>query len=145
MLNLARVAVQTRGKIPEMLSELGISLRVLSQRLSLLRRLGLARTVTLFDPAGLGLSAGATVMVRMAALDARALTAFEAYLVASDCVATACQVTGDYDYRLTTFHADWREAHQWARALGHRHDVDVAVVMMSQRVFGHELSGLVLR
>jgi hypothetical protein len=143
-LNVIEAAIRTKGRISDIIGDLGVPDKVLRHRLSLLRGLGLARTVTIIDPSRLGRSVQSTVMVGMRALNASALIAFEAHLLACDCVATASQIAGDYDYRLTTFHADWREAHQWVRALGHRPDVDRAALVTTRRVFGHELSGVPL-
>jgi hypothetical protein len=66
--------------------------------------------------------------------------AFEAMLVRDPAVATADKIVGDYDYRITSYHADRFEASDWVRMLlanGAAH-VDHVIV---QDARGHELAG----
>jgi hypothetical protein len=145
MRELYQAALAAQGSIEQMLRDLKISRFVLSQRLSILRSLGIAQLVTLQNPIARGAAQQSTVWVRLTDVDAEDIARFEAELIADPAVAGAQCVLGDFDYRLSTFHRDWREAAQWARELRQRPKVAVVDVMNVEHLFGDELPGLILR
>jgi hypothetical protein len=145
MRELYRAALAARGSIEQMLRDLRISRLVMSQRLSILRSLGIAQLVTLHNPIARGAGQQSTAWVRLVDADAGDIARFEEALIADSHVAGAQRVIGDFDYRLSTFHRDWREAAQWARELRQRAKIDVVEMMNVQHLFGDDLPGLILR
>ena len=55
--------------------------------------------------------------LRVDAVRPDALVALERQIVDDPLVTTAARITGRYDYRLFSRHADYRDAHAWSRAL----------------------------
>ena len=145
MRELYQAAVESQGSIGRMREDLGLTARVLSQRLSILRSLGVARTVTLHDPLARGTKHRCTTWVRMASMTIEDIAGFEADLVADPAVTSAQRVTGSFDYRLSTHHRDWADGAKWARALRCRPEVAEVEQIAVRHLFGDDLPGLVLR
>ncbi|WP_165186714.1 hypothetical protein [Caulobacter soli] len=144
MRELYQAAMASQGQISGMLEDLGLTARVLGHRLSILRSLGVARTVTLHDPLARGAKHRSTTWVRMASMRPEHIDQFEGDLVADHAVTSAQRVTGGFDYRLSTHHRDWAEAAKWARALRCRPEVAEVEQIAVRHVFGNDLPGLVL-
>lgn len=145
MRELYKAAIAAQGSIEQMLRDLKISRLVMSQRLSILRSLGIAQLVTLHNPIARGVDQQSTVWVRLVDATPGDIAGFEDELIADPAVAGAQRVIGDYDYRLSTYHRDWREAAQWARDLRQRAKIDAVEMMNVQHLFGDDLPGLILR
>lgn len=145
MRQLCDAAYRSKGHVGLILNELGLTLRVISQRLSILRTLGVGRLITLQDPAALGLEYQMTVLVRLRPASATQFSLFEHDVIADPTVAGAQRIAGDFDYRLSTFHRDWRDAAHWIRTLRQRADVGDIDAHNVQPVFGDDLPGLALR
>jgi hypothetical protein len=145
MQELYGAALTARGSIDGMLEQLGVPFRVLAQRLSMLRSLGVAKLVTLHDPVAQGAGQQMTVWVRMACETPAALARFERDLVEDPSVSGAQRLLGDFDYRLSTFHPCWREAAAWTRDLRNRPEVLTVKDVNVRPLFGDDLPGLVLR
>ena len=145
MRELYQAAMTSQGCMTRMLEELGLTARVLAQRLSILRSLGVARTVTLHDPLARGTKHWCTTWVRMASMTPDHIAQFETDLIADPVVTSAQRVTGGFDYRLSTHHRDWAEGAQWARALRCRPEVAEVEQIALRHLFGDDLPGLVLR
>lgn len=142
---LCQAAISTGGSLRRMCSVLGVSEDALRQRLSLLRRLGLARRMTLFDLSAVRGEGRSTAWVRMAQMQPAAIEAFEQILREDPHVVSAQRVTGDCDYRLSCLHQDHHQAARWARALRCRHEVREVRQVELQPLFGDELPGVVIR
>ena len=145
MRDLYEAAIQARGDVRAMLDHMRLGARVLLHRVSILRSEGVARTITLYNPSATGAEHQSRVFVRMASMHADDIERFETALIDDGAVTTAVKVTGNYDYRLTTFHKDWREAAQWARRLRLQPTVAQVEEIHVRHLFGHELPGVVLR
>jgi hypothetical protein len=145
MKELYGAALTARGSIDEMLEQLGVPFRVLAQRLSMLRALGVAKLVTLHDPVAHGAGQQMTVWVRVACDTPAALARFERDLIEDPSVSGAQSLLGDFDYRLSTFHTCWREAAAWTRDLRNRPEVLAVRDVTVRPLFGDDLPGLVLR
>ena len=145
MRELYEAAIQARGDVRAMLDNMRLGARVLLHRISILRGEGVARTITLYNPSKTGAGHQSRVFVRMASMRGDDLERFETSLIDDPSVTTAVKVTGKHDYRLTTFHRDWREAAQWARHLRSRSEVAHVEEMHVRHLFGHELPGVVLQ
>ena len=145
MRELYEAAIQARGDVRTMLDDMRLGARVLLHRISILRGEGVARTITLYNPSKTGTEHQSRVFVRMASMRADDIERFETALVDDPSVTTAVKVTGNHDYRLTTFHRDWRDAAQWARRLRSRAEVAHVEEMHVRHLFGHELPGVVLQ
>lgn len=144
MRELYQAAMASQGCMKRMLEELGLTARVLAQRLSILRSLGVARTVTLHDPLARGTKYWCTIWVRMASMTPESIALFETDLVADRAVTSAQRVTGGFDYRLSTHHRDWADAAQWARGLRCRPEIAEVEQIAVRHLFGDDLPGLVL-
>ena len=59
--------------------------------------------------------------------DAGGLEALDAWILADEAITVAVRITGAYDYRLSSRHADFRSASDWSRSLLLRPKVDKAV------------------
>ena len=145
MRELYQAALATKGSIEQIMRDLNISRFVMSQRLSILRSLGIAQLVTLHDPVARGVDQQSTTWVRLVDATPADIEDFEEDLIADPCVAGAQRVIGDFDYRLSTYHRDWREAAQWARDLRLRPKIDAVEMMNIKPLFGDDLPGLILR
>ena len=141
---LYRAAVSTGGSLPSMRQMLGISPQALSQRLSLLRRLGFARTVILHDPMVVDETYLSTAWIRMVQTTSNAFDRFERDLCEDEHVRSAQRIAGDCDYRLSCSHLGYAQAAQWANALRCRVEVAEVRQVPMRQVFGHELPGVVL-
>ena len=141
---LYAAAVATNGNLAAMIRRLGLTPAMFIHRLSLLRSLGVARTVTVHDPLALG-AVQSTVWVRMASLTPAVTARFERDLLADRAVASAQRVTGGFDYRLSVFHPDRGEEAAWVRDLRCRADVAKVEPVGVVPIFGHALDGLILR
>lgn len=138
------VALRTGGDLRKMLEVLGVSGRALGQRLSLLRRLGVGRIITLYDPLALKMTYQTTAWVRTAAMTSAMIDDFEQTLREDASVASAQRVLGDYDYRIACFHESPEAAFAWVSAIRSRPEIaDVRQLAMGH-VFGHEMQGLVI-
>jgi hypothetical protein len=145
MRELYQAAMTSQGCMQRMLEDLGLTARVLAQRLSILRSLGVARTVTLHDPLARGTKHWSTTWVRMASMTPEHIARFETDLLADGAVTSAQRVTGGFDYRLSTHHRDWAEAAQWARGLRCHQEVAEVEQIAVRHLFGDDLPGLALR
>lgn len=123
---------------------LGVSAQAVSQRLSLLRRLGVARTIILHDPLAMNTPCQSTAWVRMAPVNGVAIERFEDALRLDDAVVSAQRIAGDCDYRLSCFHESTEVAARWLNAMRCRSDVAEVRQLAMRHIFGHELPGVVL-
>jgi DNA-binding Lrp family transcriptional regulator len=126
------------------LRRLGISAPILRQRLSMLKALGLARSVTIHDPTRLGRPMEMVTLVTLKAPSADGLAAFEAFLLSDASVTMAARVSGRFDYQLTSFHKDIREADAWRRGLVSQADIAQVSQRRVETRAGHQLAGLPL-
>ncbi len=120
---------------------LRISLRTLGGRLSALKRYGLARRVTVYDPTRLGRPVQAITYVSMILSDDAQRVAFERRCREDSEITTAVQITGVFDYALTTFHRDERVARAWLRLLRVVPGVGKTEQKLLDVQFGHTLRG----
>lgn len=123
---------------------LDVSVQAIRQRLSLLRRRGIARTVTLHDPVALGGAYQSTIWIRMAQMTPTVMERFESQLQDDAYVISAQRIAGDCDYRLSCFHGGYGHAARWVRALRCRPEIAEVRQMPTRHLFGHELMGIVL-
>ena len=141
---LYRAAISAGGNLQKMRQVLGVSAQAVAQRLSLLRRLGVARTITLHDPLALSTIYQSMALVRMADLTSEAIDRFERLLREDAHIASAQLITGDCDYRLSCFHESYVQAARWGAEMRCRPEVAEVRQMPLLQLFGHELPGVVL-
>jgi hypothetical protein len=120
---LVAAANERRWSTSELRERLGLSAASLSPQLSQLRHLELVDTVTLHDPRGLGRPLECLTLVRLQRHDPAGLQDFEACCVADRAITSAARICGRYDYQLTSFHADLRDADAWRHRLAARPEV----------------------
>jgi DNA-binding Lrp family transcriptional regulator len=142
MRRLLAAAVQANGSLAAILHDLGVSRRVLSQRLSVLRSEGFAVRAFLWDPRRLGRPLESVVLLRAARYDAASLADLETQIRADPVITTAVRVTGGFDYRLVCFHADARSASAWLRSMEALPLVQEARLQFVDTRWGDNLSGL---
>jgi len=142
--SLVEAAVLCHGDAEAMLRCLALQPRTLHQRLSILRRLGLVRAVYLVDPRKRGRPLECLTLVRLARHSRDAMADFEAWCVADPWVTCAARVCGRFDYQLTSFHADLREANRWRRVLEARSEIQKVDQRGVRTLAGHPLSGMPL-
>lgn len=145
MRKLFESVVAAGGAMAAVRQALGVSPAVLRQRLSLLKRLGVARTVAIFDPLATGRPVESVNLVRLRLHALGVLADFEAACAADPAIMRASRITGTHDYRLTAFHADLSAAAAWARALRDHTEVAAVDQRFVRTLFGHELDGVPLR
>lgn len=141
---LYRAALSTGGNLRRMRETLGVSAQAVSQRLSLLRRLGVARTITLHDPLAMNGPCQSTAWVRMAPVNAVAIERFEEALRQDDAIVSAQRIVGDCDYRLSCFHQSAEAAVRWLNVMRCRTDIAEIRQMPMRHIFGNELPGMVI-
>jgi DNA-binding Lrp family transcriptional regulator len=144
MRRLFAAALASRGKMEAILRALCISEEVLSQRLSMLRRHGVARTLTLYDPGASGRPFHSVILVRLRHHSLTAIADFEAACIADEAVTAAVSIAGSFDYRLTAFHPDARQAAAWVRGMKDRAEIFAVDHQVLRIVFGHGLDGIPL-
>ncbi len=111
----------------------------------MLRTQGVARVIAIIDPTAVGRPVQSVSLVRLHHHALGAIVDFEAACVTDPAITTAIRITGRYDYRLTTFHKDVRDAAAWTRALRDRDDVAAVDQRFVRTLFGDEIAGFPLR
>jgi DNA-binding Lrp family transcriptional regulator len=144
LLELYRAVASTGGERRKIHEVLGISAQAVSQRLCLLRQLGVARSVILHNPLALKGACQSTAWVRLAPVNAGAVDRFEEAVRRDDAVVSAQRVVGDCDYRLSCFHPTIEAAAHWLNAMRCRPDVAEVRQAGVRHIFGHELQGVLL-
>jgi DNA-binding Lrp family transcriptional regulator len=141
---LVETAFALHGDLPSTMRALGLSVTACLHQISQLRALGLARTVHLYDPRRVGRDHECLTLVRMRVQTREAIAAFESWCVQDPTISLAVRVCGRFDYQLTTFHADVREATRWRRVLESRAEVAKVEQRQVRTLHGHQLPGLPL-
>ncbi|THD81694.1 MAG: hypothetical protein E7812_02420 [Phenylobacterium sp.] len=91
----------------------------------MLRQIGALRLVALLRlPPGI---CECVTYLKVGWADPDSLEALDAWILADAAITVAVRVTGAYDYRLSSRHADFRSATDWSRSLLLRPKVDKAV------------------
>jgi hypothetical protein len=141
---LCETAIALDGEAGAIRAALGLGREQFARRIAALRRFGLARTGYTFDPRARGLACECSTLVRLADHSAQALGDFEAWCVEDGSVTRAVRICGRFDYQLTSFHRDLREADRWRRVVEARPEVGRVEQRQVRTVLGHQLAGLAL-
>ncbi len=145
MRKLFAATLAAGGAMEAARAALGISRAVLEQRLSMLRTQGVARVIAIVDPTAVGRPVQSVSLVRLHHHALGAIVDFETTCVTDPAITTAIRITGRYDYRLTTFHKDVRDAAAWTRALRDQDEVAAVDQRFVRTLFGDEIAGFPLR
>ena len=137
-------AVSLGGEVAKMGQALHITPKMLARQVAALRRLGLAQTVTLYDPHWGGRDLEYVTLVRLTVQSPKAMDAFEAWCCEDPDVTCATYISGRFDYRLASLHPDQRVADRWRRVLESREEVGRVEQRQVRTLCGHQLAGIPL-
>ena len=132
------------GRIDRALSDLSVDPSQARRLTYALRHAGALRVMNVVDPFKLGRPVERVTWLRLSATSTDTVSRFEQALIDDPAVTCAQAVTGDADYRITTFHQSDDDALAWCYRLSAWPDVTSCRHATAERRFGHDLSGILL-